>query len=458
MRMELRDKNVLVVGLGRTGEAVADFLLRRGARVTVSEKRPAAELGPAVAALAARGARIEAGGHRRASFLAADLIVPSPGVPLLPDYAAARDAGIPILSEIEIAYRFLKGRIVGITGTNGKSTTTTLIHRILRAAGRKAVLAGNIGTPLISFVDASRDDHVYVTEISSFQLEFVDRFKAGIALFLNVSQNHLDWHPSFDAYFGSKAKLVLAQGAGDRAVLNRDDARVWALAGSAASEVFGFSRRRALARGCYVRDGRVVVREGSGPARPVIRTGEILLPGSHNLENVLAATMAGALCGAAPAEMRAAIRTFTGLEHRLEPVLTHRGVRFVNDSKATTVDAAVKAIQSFDRPIVLILGGKDKGSDFTLLRRIVKARVRQVVLVGAAKDKIRAALDGAVPMSEAREFREVVPLAFAAAKRGDVVLLAPACTSWDMFANFEERGRTFKRGVRALARRAERTR
>jgi UDP-N-acetylmuramoylalanine--D-glutamate ligase len=450
--MDLLRKRVLIVGLGKTGEAVADFLLRRGARVKISEKKAAGSLGGAAEAWMARGAEVEAGGHRLASFLEADLIVPSPGVPLLPEYAAAQAQGVPILSEIELAYRFLKGRIIGITGTNGKSTTTTLVHRILKDAGQKAHLAGNIGTPLISFVDRSRDDHVFVTEISSFQLEFIDAFRASVAAFLNVSQNHLDWHSSFEAYFLSKAKLILGQRAGDKAVLNRDDARVWGLKALAPSEVHGFSRRRPLGRGCFLRGDRIVLRMGAAE-RGLMPVGEIRLPGLHNRENVCAAAMIGALSGVEPRSMRATIRAFTGLEHRLEPVLTLRGVAFVNDSKATTVDAAIKAIESFDRPIVLILGGKDKGSDFTKLRRLVKARVKTVVLVGAAKDKIRAALQGAVPMAEAAAFGEVVPLAFAAASRGDVVLLAPACTSWDMFANFEERGRVFKREARKLARR-----
>ena len=450
--MDLLGKRVLIVGLGKTGEAVADFLLRRGARVKISEKKTAEALGKAAQAWTARGAEVEAGGHRLASFLESDLIVPSPGVPLLPEYAAAQAQGVPILSEIELAYRFLKGRIIGITGTNGKSTTTTLVHKILKDAGQKAHLAGNIGTPLISYVDRSRDDHVYVTEISSFQLEFVDAFRASVAAFLNVSQNHLDWHASFEAYFLSKAKLILGQRAADKAVLNRDDARVWGLKALAPSEVYGFSRRRALGRGCFLRGDRIVLRDG-GPERDLMPVGEIRLPGLHNRENVCAAAMVGALSGAEPRSMRASIRAFTGLEHRLEPVLTLRGVAFVNDSKATTVDAAIKAIESFDRPIVLILGGKDKGSDFTKLRRLAKARVKKVVLVGAAKDKIRTALQGAVPMDEARTFADVVPLAFAAASRGDVVLLAPACTSWDMFANFEERGRVFKREARKLARR-----
>jgi len=451
--MDLRHKRVLVVGLGKTGESVADFLLHQGARVKISEKKTAAALSGAAEAWTARGAEIEAGGHRVASFLEADLIVPSPGVPLLPEYAAAQARGVPILSEIELAFRFLKGRIIGITGTNGKSTTATLIHKILKDAGRKAHLAGNIGTPLISFVDRSRDDHVYVTEISSFQLEFIDAFRASVAVFLNVSQNHLDWHVSFEAYFLSKAKLILGQRGGDKAVLNRDDARVWGLKPLAPSDVYGFSRRRALGRGCFLRGDRIVLRDGA-KERDLMPVGEIRLPGLHNLENIMAAAMVGALSGVEPRSMRASIREFTGLEHRLEPVLTLRGATFVNDSKATTVDAAIKAIESFDRPIVLILGGKDKGSDFTKLRRLVKARVKKVVLVGAAKDKIRAALHGVVPMDEAGTFADVVPLAFAAASRGDVVLLAPACTSWDMFANFEERGRVFKREVRKLARTA----
>lgn len=448
--MELRDKKVLVVGLGRTGEATADFLLRRGARVTISEKKTAAELGPPLAAWTGRGAAVETGGHRPASFLEADLIIPSPGVPPLPEFRAATDKGIPVLSEIELAFRFLKGSIIGITGTNGKSTTATLLHRILKEAGRKAYLAGNIGTPLLSFVDKSRADHIYVAEISSFQLEYIDAFRADLAVFLNISQNHLDWHETFESYFGSKKKLLTAQRKEDRAVLNRDDALVWRLRDEARSDVFGFSRKRPLRRGCFVRDGWVVVRDRD--ERKVLPIKDIRLPGLHNQENVMAAVLAAHLTGVAAAQIRASVKAFDGLEHRLERVLSVRGVRFVNDSKATTVDATLKALQSFDAPIVLILGGKDKGADFAPLRRAVRSKVKKVILVGAAKDKIRKALAGAVPMEDARTFPDVVPLAFAAASRGDVVLLAPACTSWDMFRNFEERGRAFKRAARRLAR------
>jgi UDP-N-acetylmuramoylalanine--D-glutamate ligase len=242
--MDLQNKKVLVVGLGKTGEATADFLLRHGARVKITEKKTAAELGGQVEYWTERGAEVETGGHERSSFLEPDLIVPSPGVPPLPEFREAQDKGVPVLSEIEIAFRFLKGTIIGITGTNGKSTTATLIHKILKDAGRKAFLAGNIGPPLLSFVDKSRNDHIYVTEISSFQLEYIDAFRVSIAVFLNISQNHLDWHGTFESYFASKKKLVTALGEQDKVVLNRDDASVWRLKDETKSEAFGFSRKR----------------------------------------------------------------------------------------------------------------------------------------------------------------------------------------------------------------------
>ena len=452
MTMNLDGRNVLVVGLARTGEATAAFLLRRGARVTVTESKSRAELGSKAETWVRRGVTLEAGGHTPAAFLEADLIIPSPGVPRLPEIAAARDRGIPVWSEIELASRFLKGSIVGLTGTNGKSTTTTLLHRILKDAGRPAFLAGNIGTPLISFVDRSRDDHLYVTEISSFQLEYIHAFRARLALVLNLSGNHLDWHGTMDDYAAAKAKLVLGQKAGDAAVLNREDARVWAWKEAAVSDVFAFSGKRPVRRGAFVRDGWVVVRDG-GEERRILPVSEIKLPGLHNRENVLAAAAAARILGVAPSRIRASVRGFRGLEHRLEPVATVRGVSFINDSKATTVDATLKALAGFTRPVVLILGGKDKGSDFRPLRKAVRRGVKAVVLVGSAREKIREALAGTVPLLEAETYPEVVRTARAAAAPGDIVLLAPACTSWDMFRDFEERGRVFKREVRRLARR-----
>ena len=447
--MELRDTTVLIVGFERTGEALCRFLLDRGARVRVSEKKTADAFGDKIRTWMEQGVLFETGGHRPGSFLGADLIIPSPGVPPLAEILAAREKGVPVISEIELAYLFLRGKIVGITGSNGKSTTTTLVHSILRDAGLKARLAGNIGTPLVSFVDKSRDDHIYVTEISSFQLEYTERFTPAVAAILNVSENHIDWHKTFDNYFGAKKKLVLRQGREGKAVLNRDNPLVWSLAGQAASEVYGFSRKRRLRRGAFVEDGWVVIHDGK-PER-ILPTSRIALPGTHNQENVLAAALIGHLLGVPAPALRRSILSFHGLEHRLEDVLRVGGVRFVNDSKATTVDATLKALASFGRPIVLILGGRGKGGDFSPLRGGVRKRVRSVVLVGEAADKIETALGGVVPIDRVSNYRDVVRKAFERAVRGDIVLLAPACTSWDMFKNFEERGRTFKREVRLLA-------
>lgn len=448
--MELRGLNVLVVGFERTGEALCRFLLDRGAVVRVTDKRPAEAFGERLREFAARGVAFETGGHRPESFLEAGLIVPSPGVPPLAEIRAAREKGVPVISEIELAARFLRGRIVAITGSNGKSTTTTLVHRILADAGLRARPAGNIGKPLVSFADKSRDDDVYVTEVSSFQLEYTERFSPAVAALLNVSENHIDWHGTFEGYFAAKRKLILRGGPDACVVLNRDDARVWGLAAEARARVFGFSRKRRLARGAAVEDGWIVVRAGGAPER-VLPAARVRLPGAHNLENVLAAALIGRLMGAAPASMGRTVREFRGLEHRLEDVLTVRGVRFVNDSKATTVDATLKALASFDRPVVLVLGGRGKGGDYAPLRTGVRKRARSVVLVGEAADKIERALGGAVPVARASNYREVVRTAFGMAVRGDVVLLAPAATSWDMFEDFEERGRTFKREVRLLA-------
>jgi UDP-N-acetylmuramoylalanine--D-glutamate ligase len=391
------------------------------------------------------GATLETGGHKINTFLGAEIIIPSPGASSLPEITAAKKAGIKVLSEIELAFHFLMGRIVGITGTNGKSTTATLAHKILKEAKLKAYLTGNIGTPLISFVDRSRADHIYVTEISSFQLEHIDRFKADISVFLNISLNHLDWHASFADYYSTKKKLVLSQGQKDIAVLNQDDRLVWTLAKEIKTKIFAFSSKKEVSRGCFLKEGWIVLRDEK--EEKLLRTSEVPLPGLHNQENVMAAALVGHCLGVSPREMRSSVKSFSGLEHRLEKVLTFRRIDFINDSKATTVDATIKALQSFDKRIVLILGGRDKGADFTQLRRPVREKVKKVILLGEAKEKIKKALQRLVPMEEASSLREAVALSFASAAPGEMVLLAPACTSFDMFKNFEARGRAFKREV-----------
>ncbi len=448
--MELKNKKVVVVGFARTGQALCDFLLEQGvASLTVSDKKPENQL-EKVAEYKKKGVLFDCGGHRLDLFLSADLVVLSPGVPPLPEIIEAREKGVRVISEIELAYDFLQGRIIGITGSNGKSTTTTLIYQMLKNSGLRVHLTGNIGRPLISFVRKSRPGDIIVTEISSFQLEFTEKFRTDIAVFLNISPNHLDWHKTFENYINAKKKLFEQQQPGDRTILNRDDRILWSWHREKRTELYAFSRKHQVPRGCYLKDSTIWLKLEE--ELPVIKTGDIKLRGVHNLENVMAAALASYLAGARLSAIRQTIKKFRGLEHRLEEVRTINGVLFVNDSKATTVAATIKAVESYSRPIVLILGGRDKGGDFSPLRRALKNRVRKILLIGEAREKIKKALAGAFPMEEVSSFRELVERAYQAARPGDVVLLAPACTSWDMFRDFEERGRVFKKEVNCLAR------
>lgn len=446
--MKLQGTKALVVGLGRTGEAVCDFLIRRGADVKISEKSRPEELGKKMEFWGEKGVEVEAGGHRLQTFLDADLIIPSPGVPYIPELDEARKRGRLIISEIELAYRFLNGKIVGITGTNGKSTTATLSHKILQEGGLKSHLAGNIGTPLIQFVEKSRPGDIYVTELSSFQLRYVKTFRASISLFLNISADHLDWHTDFDDYYRSKKNLFVNQDEGDRAILNRDYPRVWALRKLGKFKVYAFSQKGKVSRGCWIQENRIFLQ--NDVQERLMQTTETSLFGIHNRENIMASALVGYVLGIPVSSIKKTIVGFKGLEHRLEKVGNLGQVEFYNDSKATNVDAALKSIQSFTSPITLILGGKDKGGDFLQLRKPVQKKVKTIVLIGEASDKIQKSLNGTVPMEKASDLREAVRLAHSAASPKGVVLLAPGCTSFDMFQNFEERGKAFKKEVAAL--------
>jgi UDP-N-acetylmuramoylalanine--D-glutamate ligase len=446
--MNLKDRKVLIVGLGRTGEALCHFLLSKGARVTVSEKRNEKDLGTAVDFWTKKGVAVHTGSHPLSLFIESDLIVPSPGVPLLPELEKARLAGIPIISEIELAFRFLRGKIIGITGSNGKSTTATLTHKILKDSHQEVFLAGNIGTPLISFVQNSADNHLYVTELSSFQLEWIQRFSAFSAVFLNLTLDHLDWHKSWEAYYEAKKKLVTRLKPEATAVLNRDDPAVWACSQETSARVLAFSRKKELEKGCFLKNDWIVL--ANGEKREVIKKTDIPLLGEHNLENVMASLLVGVLFSSSPAGMRDSILEFPGLEHRLEKVLSLNGIDFYNDSKATNVEAALTALASFDKDIILILGGRDKGGDFSRLRQPVLEKVKKVLLIGEARDLIRKELDGSAPLINVNSLQDAVAKGFASAEPGDVVLLAPACTSFDMFSNFEQRGSVFKKEVLAL--------
>jgi UDP-N-acetylmuramoylalanine--D-glutamate ligase len=455
--MTYQGRKVLVVGAARSGVAAAAFLLESQARVVLTDAKSEAELGPALEPLRALAKssgelELELGGHKAESFRSCDFIVVSPGVPLaLPYFDESRKKGIPILAEVELAYRHLKGRILGITGSNGKTTTTILTAELLRGSGLKGHAAGNMGVPLISFVAQSAPDDVYSTELSSFQLEGIHRFRPAAGVILNLTPDHMDRYRGFEEYIAAKERLFMNQNPADFAVLNADDERTSAIARRIPSTPVLFSRRSAPPRGLFLRGGRVVS-EIAGLERDLFGVDDIQLKGAHNVENVLAACALALLAGAAPESLRNVIRNFKGVEHRLEWVAEIDGVQYFNDSKATNVDAAVKSLEAFPGGIHLIAGGRDKGGDFSVLRSLVRERVRQVILIGEAAGKIRKALRDCVEMSEARDMRQAVLSCRKKAQPGDVVLLAPACASFDMFRDYEHRGQMFKEAVLGLKR------
>ena len=454
--IELRGKRVLVVGLARTGMATALFCAARGAIVTATDARPESELAEVSAQLRAAGVRLELGEHREATFIAQDLIIPSPGVPadaVFLQSAIAR--GVAIWSEIELADRFLKGRLIGITGSNGKTTTTSLIEHILKNAGFPTILAGNIGTPLISCVEKTNDKTVTVTELSSFQLELIDKFRPDISVFLNLTPDHLDRHHTLRAYGAAKARIFENQTEADSAVLNADDPGTKPYA-PAKPRVYWFSRKQRVAEGAFVRENEIVLRR-EGIEELVLKLEDIPLVGTHNVENVLAAVVAARLAGAEPATIASGVRSFAGVEHRLEFVTEIAGVRYYNDSKATNVDATLKALDSFPGRILIILGGKDKGSDYTVLQKPLREKAILALLIGAATEKIEKQIAGCVALERAGTIERAVELASLAARPGDIVLLAPACASFDQFQNYEHRGRVFKDLVHQLERQAAST-
>jgi UDP-N-acetylmuramoylalanine--D-glutamate ligase len=448
--MELNGKRVLVVGLGKSGVASALFLKAHGARVSVSDTKSGDELRNEIPVLLDHGITVETGGHGERTFRGQDLIVVSPGVPVdAPLLAQARGLGESVIGEIELAAQFLPGPIVAITGSNGKTTTTTLAGEIMTAAGFPTLVGGNIGTPAISLAERATRETVIVLEVSSFQLETIQTFHPKVAVVLNLTPDHLDRHGTFDNYADAKARIFENQQGSDFAVLNADDATCVAMAARTRAQVFWFSRQKEVPQGAWVRDGNVVFRDSAGQ-REILQESEIPLKGAHNLENVLAAVCAGALMGCAPEKIRQAVENFKAVEHRLEFVATVGGVDYYNDSKATNVDATIKALESFPANIHLILGGKDKGSDYSVLNDLLRQRVKRVYTIGAAAAKIESQLKG-TEVVHAETLENAIRKAHAVAQSGDVVLLAPACASFDQFKNYEQRGQVFKEIVRGLA-------
>jgi UDP-N-acetylmuramoylalanine--D-glutamate ligase len=451
--MELKNKRVLVVGLGRSGVAAAHFLQEQGARVTVSDARPEAELQKEIPALLDRGVAIEAGRHGERTFRNQDLIVVSPGVPSdQPQLQQARALGIPVIGEVELAFRFLQGKVIAITGSNGKTTTTTLIGEILSKSGKKTLVGGNIGTPVISLAGQSSPDTLVVLEISSFQLETIQQFRPWIAAILNITPDHLDRHHTFQAYVDAKARIFENQQPGDFAVLNADDPTCVDLKNKIKGGLYWFSRKQGVEKGASLAaDSKSMVFSAQGKQTEILPLTDIQLKGAHNLENVLAAICVGMIAGCDPQQVRKAIAEFRGVEHRLEPVTTIHGVGFFNDSKATNVDATIKALESFPGNIHIILGGKDKGSDYTALNDLLRERTKAAYLIGAAAEKIASHIQGSTRIVHSGTLERAVRQAFEAARAGDVVVLAPACASFDQFENYEQRGRIFKELVHGLA-------
>ena len=449
--MDVKDKRVLVVGLGKSGVASALFLKKRGARVTVSDTKSPDQLRDEIPLLLDHGIAVETGGHGERTFRGQDLIVVSPGVPVdAPPLVQARAAGEPVIGEIELAAQNLSGPIVAITGSNGKTTTTTLAGEILAAGGFQVSVGGNIGTPAISLAERATSETIVVLEVSSFQLETIQTFRPKVAVILNVTLDHLDRHRTFQTYVDAKARIFENQLSSDFAVLNEDDPTCHALADRTRAQVFWFSRKREVQRGAYVRDERIFFRDGQSQ-REVMLVSEIPLKGAHNVENVLAGVCAGMLMGCDPAKIRDAVRNFKAVEHRLEFVATIKGVDYFNDSKATNVDATIKALESFPRNIHLILGGKDKGSDYTVLNDLLRDRVKRVYTIGAAAEKIESHIKGAAEIVHAETLENAIRRASAVAQPGDIVLLAPACASFDQFQSYNHRGRVFKEVVQSLA-------
>lgn len=453
-KLELKGKRVLVVGLARTGVATALFCAERGARVAATDTRSADELGDCVSKLRDAGVQLQLGGYSDAILHGQELVVPSPGVPAdAPLLIHARDLKITVWSEIELASWFLHGRLIGITGSNGKTTTTTLVDHILRHAGFATVLAGNIGTPLIAQANKTAEGTVTVAELSSFQLELIETFRPSIAVLLNLTPDHLDRHKTFSAYAAAKARIFENQIEEDAAILNLDDAASREIVPSR-PQVFWFSRKTNVEQGAFVSNGKLIFRRNN-EEEEILNCDEISLPGAHNLENVLAATIAARLAGVQSPQIAEAVHSFAGVEHRLEFVSEIHGARYYNDSKATNVDATLKALEAFPGRIIVILGGKDKASDYSPLRELLRERAILALLIGSVAEKIERQIAGSVAIERAGTLERAVQIATCTAQPGDVVLLAPACASFDQFQNYEHRGRVFKELVRQLQRNDE---
>jgi UDP-N-acetylmuramoylalanine--D-glutamate ligase len=448
----MEGREVVVIGLARSGIAAASFLARRGARVAAVDCRT--DVAPEALALREAGVRLELGEHRRETFTSAALVVVSPGVPWeLPELAAARETGVPVVAEIELAFRHLRGRVAAVTGTKGKSTTTAALGAMLREAGLDVRVGGNIGAPLVALVEGSTEATVFAVEVSSFQLEGTVRFRPHVAVWLNLSPDHLDRHPTLEAYVAAKARVLANQESSDWAVVNADDPVVLDEARAARARKLPFrvtGEPLPEGDGAFFEGGLARMRR-DGREETLFRREEVVLPGAHLAGDLLVAAAAARLLGAPAEAIARAVRGFRGVPHVLEHVATIAGVDWYDDSKATNVEAARRSLEAFDRPVLVVLGGRWKGGDFGELAPELRRHGRRVLAIGEAQARVAAALGAVVPVDACGSLREAAQRARAEARPGDVVLLAPACSSFDMFADYADRGRQWKAEVRRLA-------
>ncbi len=447
--MNLRNRKVLVVGLAKTGVAVARFLKKRGAHVTVTDLKNKDELGSYAEEVLAMGISLSLGAHETQHFMNSDLIVLSPGVPhTITPLDTAREAGIPVIGEIELASRHIAEPMVAVTGTNGKTTTTSLIGEMLKASGQKVFVGGNIGAPLIDYVETGMQADTIVVEISSFQLDTIEHFRPEVGLLLNITEDHLDRYDDFEHYVQSKGRLFENQESTDVAILNAQDKAVSRLEGHITSQRLYFNAQQ-TAHGAVVRDKEMVCNlPGKAPA--VFSLAGFGLKGAHNVENAAAASLAALVAGGDESGIQAALDTYEGLHHRMEFVKIIGGVHYYNDSKATNVDAVKRSLESFDANVILIMGGRDKGGSYTILEALIRERVKKLIAMGEAREKILKALGGLTRTEETGTLDEAVLLAHESATPGDIVLLSPGCSSFDQFTDYAERGETFVNAVEAL--------
>lgn len=445
------NKKILVVGLGKSGLSVARYLVREGAKVTVSDMKKEADLDPGtVREMKSLGVTLETGGHTAETFLRAERIVVSPGVPLdLAALAAAREQGIPVTGEMDLAVQLMDTPIVAVTGTNGKSTVTAFLGSLLQNAGHQVFVGGNLGTPLIEYAAAGLKADVAVVEVSSFQLDSMEGFSPLVAVLLNISPDHLDRYANYEAYVQSKLKIFENQGPGDFAILNDDDEVLRTFAPPKDVSVLRYGLKKKVSRMAFV-EGKGVRAGLPGKESRVFDLQKCALPGKHNVENMMAAALCGLALNVEPQVIQDTLHRFKGLPHRLELSGRVKEVDFYDDSKATNVDAAIRSIAAFDRPILLIAGGRHKGGDYAPLVRVAKGRVKKAFLMGESKELMSQAFEDKIPYATADDMDDAVAKAFSVAKPSDVVLLAPACSSFDMFTDYGHRGREFKRAVEGL--------